>query len=93
MSPEELRAEIDALRVEIDRIDDEIAPLLERRMGLTAQVAAVKRKTCAPIHRPAREQAILSRLGTSIAPEYLPALETIYEAVFRASREIQEGLS
>jgi len=40
---------LDELRAEIDRIDDEIAPLLARRMSLAAQVAAVKRRTGAPM--------------------------------------------
>jgi len=83
---------LDKLRIEIDQIDDEIAPLLARRMALAAQVAAAKRETGAPVSQPAREQAVLARLGAGIDPQYIPALETVYKAIFRASKELQEGL-
>ena len=83
---------LEDLRNEIDAIDDEIAPLLARRMSLAAQVAAIKRQCGAPILQQDREQAILDRLGAAIEPEYQPALATIYKAIFRASREYQESL-
>jgi len=83
---------LDELRAEIDGIDDEIAPLLVRRMALAAQVAAVKRETGAPVLQPAREKAVLARIGAGTEAQYIPALEAVYEAVFRASREYQRGL-
>ncbi|MDR2686818.1 MAG: chorismate mutase [Oscillospiraceae bacterium] len=84
---------LDELRVEIDAVDDELAALLARRMALAARVAATKRETGAPVLQPAREKAILSRLGAGMEARYIPALETVYEAIFRASREWQEGLA
>jgi len=83
---------LDHLRSEIDKIDDEIAPLLARRMALAAQVAIAKRKSGAPVLQPGREKAVLARLGAGMDAQYLPALEAVYEAIFRASREIQEEL-
>ena len=83
---------LDELRAEIDAIDDELAALLARRMALAARVAAFKRETGAPVLQPERERAVLARLGAGMDPQYLPALETVYQAIFRASRELQEGL-
>jgi len=83
---------LDELRAEIDAVDDELAALLARRMALAAQVAAVKRGTGAPVLQPGREEAILARLGAGMDPQYLPALTAVYQAIFRASRELQEGL-
>jgi len=83
---------LDELRAEIDAIDDEIAPLLARRMGISAQVAMIKRETGGAILQPEREKAILARLGAGVEEQYRPALAIIYEAVFRASREYQRGL-
>jgi len=83
---------LDNLRTQIDAIDDELAALLARRMDLAARVAATKRETGAPVLQPARERAILARLGEGMEPRYLPALNAIYEAIFRASREYQESL-
>ena len=83
---------LDNLRIEIDSLDDQLAALLARRMALAAQVAASKRETGAPVLQPAREKAILARLGRTIEPQYLPALELVYEAIFQASRAYQRGL-
>ena len=83
---------LDNLRGEIDAIDDELAVLLARRMDLAAGVAAIKRETGAPVLQPAREKTILARLGELVDEQYLPALETVYVAIFRASREIQRKL-
>ena len=80
------------LRSEIDKFDDEIASLLARRMAFSKQVAAIKRESGTPVLQPDRENSILTRLGEQIEPHYVPALETVYEAIFRASRELQEGL-
>ena len=83
---------LEELRAGIDAIDDEIAPLLARRMALAAQVAAAKRATGAPVRQLARERAVLARLSAGMEAQYIPALEAVYEAIFRASRELQEGL-
>ena len=83
---------LDELRIAIDSIDNEIVPLLARRMALAAQVACIKRESGAPVLQPAREQAILKRLSGQVDAQYLPALETIYTAIFRASRACQEDL-
>ena len=53
---------LDKLRVEIDRIDDTLLRLYNQRMELVHKVGEVKNTTGAPIYRPEREQAILSRL-------------------------------
>jgi len=83
---------LEELRSEIDGIDDELSGLLARRMALAAQVAAIKRETGAPVLQPERERAVLARLGERVRPEYQPVIAKIYEAIFRASRELQEGL-
>ena len=81
---------LDELRIAIDSIDNEIAPLLARRMDLAAQVAGAKRESGAPILQPAREQAILERLSGQVDAQYQPALQAVYEAILRASRAYQE---
>jgi chorismate mutase len=83
---------LEELRIEIDAVDDALTALLARRMALAARVAAIKRETGAPVHQPERETAILKRLSEKMEPEARPAIETIYEAIFRASRAYQEGL-
>jgi chorismate mutase/prephenate dehydratase len=53
---------LDELRVNIDRVDDEILTLLNERMGYVHKVGELKNDTDAPIYRPEREQQIIDRL-------------------------------
>lgn len=53
------------IRREIDRIDDELLELIERRLSYVLAVAEVKQSVAAAalLLRPAREEAVLSRLA------------------------------
>ena len=82
---------LEDLRREIDRIDDEIAALLERRMNLAMEVARVKIAGGAQVHQPAREAEVLARLCAA-KPGMKQALKTIYGAVFQASLAQQHCL-
>jgi len=56
-------AELGALREAIDRIDDELLALLERRAAVVQQVGDVKRaRQMTAFHVPERERAIVERL-------------------------------
>lgn len=78
LSPENT---LDAIRREIDSIDDQILDLLERRFAATGRVKATKAGdgsiASSPL-RPAREAAMLRRLigkrGGAVSPELLVRL-------------------
>ena len=82
---------LEHLRGEIDRVDDELVALLERRMGLAMEVAQTKLESGEDVHQPVREAEVLARLcGTK--PELQAVLKTIYGGIFQASRAQQHGL-
>ncbi|MBQ1442047.1 MAG: prephenate dehydratase [Clostridia bacterium] len=53
---------LDDVRGEIDEIDKQLLELFVRRMHVAGKVAAIKKRTGAPIIQPEREQAILKRV-------------------------------
>ena len=55
-------ATIAALRRQIDRLDDRVLGLLNRRARLVQAIGAAKSKTRASVYAPAREKAVLARL-------------------------------
>lgn len=55
-------AELDSLRAEVDRMDDALLALIERRLTVTAAMTAAKQEGPWLLLRPAREAAILRRL-------------------------------
>ncbi|NOZ90401.1 MAG: prephenate dehydratase [Epsilonproteobacteria bacterium] len=53
---------LEELRVEIDKIDNTLLELYNKRMEFVHLVGELKNSTGAPIYRPEREQSILNRL-------------------------------
>lgn len=52
---------LEELRDEIDRIDDELISLFEKRMNVVMEVAEYKYKNNLPVLNSVREQAVLER--------------------------------
>src|SRR3954463_16214353 len=81
---------LEAIRHEIDALDDSMLELLIKRAALVAEVAAVKAQeggNGGPLFRPGREAAIMRRLlGRNLAP--LPA-----DVAVRVWREIISSLT
>jgi chorismate mutase len=70
---------LDALRREVDRIDDALIDLLRERMAVVARIAATKgdRERGRLALRPAREAAILRRLVERARPDGPPAVTIV----------------
>ena len=81
---------IEDLRVNIDKVDDEIIKLLNERMEYVKKIGELKNASGGHIYRPEREKAIISRLE-SIASKNLDrkAIEAIYFEIFSISRNLE----
>ncbi|MEO1958480.1 MAG: prephenate dehydratase [Nautiliaceae bacterium] len=81
------------LRKEIDRIDNELIRLLNKRMEIVKKVGELKNNTNAPIYRPEREKEIIDRLteiskkeGGILGKE---EIEAIFLEIFATSRSLE----
>jgi chorismate mutase / prephenate dehydratase len=82
--------ELDKLRREIDRIDDEITALLERRAAQAKRIGELKGG--APVYRPERESRILGRVAAKAAllpPERIGA---VFREIISACRALEETI-
>lgn len=78
------------LRKKIDKIDDEILQLLDKRMGIVREIGALKLKEKAFIYHPKREQEILKRLSNLKAKHITNnAIKSIYNEIFANSRYLE----
>ena len=84
--------ELDGLRREIDRVDDELIPLFVRRMALSDRVAAYKRENGRPTRSASREAEILAS-ARARAGEYGAYAEKLYRAILALSRERQDEVN
>ena len=80
---------LEEIRNETDKIDDEIAALFERRLKLVESVAKVKAETNASILKPTREREIISRLTQRHGEMSADYLKLLFTTVFDVSRSHQ----
>ena len=84
---------LEELRVEIDRIDQQMVQLFEKRMQVVAEVMAVKKAAGLPILDASREEAVVAKNTARLSD---PALADYYERLIRQmmalSREYQAKL-
>src|SRR5688572_11762453 len=83
--------EIKKLRDDIDRIDDELAGLINRRARLAQAIGELK--GAAPAYRPERETEILRRLAAANKGP-LPAerLSAVFREVISACRSLEQSI-
>ncbi len=81
--------ELNELRTEIDRIDDELVRLFGARMNIAAQIADYKKENNLPILMPAREREKLLDVAQQAGPEMANYTRVLYSMLFELSRSYQ----
>ncbi len=83
--------EIDAIRSDIDKINDEIFDALIKRLELSKEVAEYKIKQNIPVYSKEREEEILRRIGNKagVKAEYIIP---VFEAILDTSKKLQEDI-
>jgi chorismate mutase/prephenate dehydratase len=82
--------DIEKLRQEIDRIDDELASLLQRRAALAQRIGQAKGG--APAYRPERESEILRRVGRSQGALPAERIAAVFREIISACRGLEEAI-
>ena len=76
-------------RTEIDRVDDEMVSLLERRLELARTLGGVKKKEGLPVFDPEREQEVLKRLTKGRDSSQSKLINECYASIFEINKELQ----
>jgi chorismate mutase/prephenate dehydratase len=82
--------DIASLRGEIDRIDDELAALIQRRAGLAVKIGELKGG--APVYRPEREAEILRRLSAKSGALPAERLAAVFREIISACRGLEQAI-
>lgn len=79
---------LEALRRDIDQIDEQIVDLLARRLAKVQSVVAIKKSAGLPIYHPAREENLISQRREQASRAGLDAdhVEELYRCIMRQSR-------
>ena len=83
---------LEALRRKIDKIDDSLLELLNKRLSVVQEVGNLKNTTKQAIYRPEREAQIIDRLN-SINRGIITksAIEAIFLEIFAVSRNLERA--
>jgi chorismate mutase/prephenate dehydratase len=82
--------EIEKLRAQIDRLDDELAALVQRRAGLAQKIGTLKQG--APAYRPERESQILQRVSKARGPLSGERVTAVFREIISACRGLEEAI-
>lgn len=81
--------DLNELRLEIDKIDDELVRLFVERMDVSARIADYKKENSLPIFVPSREADKLRDVAHKAGPEMEVYTKVLYSMLFELSRGYQ----
>ena len=82
--------DIEKLRREIDRIDDELAALIEKRAAAAKKIGELK--AGAPAYRPERESQILQKVSASSGLLAGERMAAVFREIISACRGLEEAI-
>lgn len=82
--------QLNALRDQINDIDEKMLQLLEQRFAIVKEVGMVKQADNLPVKDEAREQAVLTRLrGQVTDPSLKPAIQAIFQTIMDEAKKLE----
>ncbi len=83
---------LDELRVEIDKIDDQLIKLFQERMDIAVKIGEYKKNNNIPVLNSQREREKLNDVADKANPEMKSYLRVLYSLLFELSRSHQEKI-
>jgi chorismate mutase len=81
---------IDALRDEIDRLDEQLVQALNARAGCALQIGQLKKRLQMEIYQPAREEAVLKHVrSVNPGPLDADAIARLFERIIDEARRLE----
>lgn len=88
-----MKPTLEQLRQEIDRLDEQILPLLNRRAALAVEIGAIKQSNGTALYVPSRERAVLQRLVSgNDGPLSHRSICRIYAEIMAASLALEHNV-
>ncbi len=84
-----MELDLNEIRGEINKIDDEIASLFEKRMILANDVAEYKRQNDMAVYDRRRERDIINRISSQVSEDLSSYSKILYATLFQLSRSYQ----
>lgn len=83
--------DITQLRLEIDKVDQQLLALFQQRMDISSQIADRKKEQNIPVFDPARERQKLLDVASKVEPQLENSAKVLYSLLFELSRNYQSA--
>ncbi|SDY88860.1 shikimate kinase [Tindallia californiensis] len=81
---------LEKLRTEIDKLDKDIAVLLEKRFKVSMHIIKQKKEEKLPLFHPERENEVINRVCSYVSDErFIEEIKCIQNLIIRMSRQVQ----
>jgi len=87
---EERRRDLKELRLQIDRLDDQIAHLLAERMDVASEIGELKSRNSMPIRNEGREAEVLLHVAGIAGEEKAEYVKEVYRALIAQTSKYEE---
>ncbi|MBP2098683.1 chorismate mutase [Enterococcus rivorum] len=78
-------------REKVDSLDKELVALLEQRMDIVTEIAAIKKATNQQIFDPVREQKVIEKISSYVSnKQYQEVIAETYQGIMDASKNFQQ---
>jgi monofunctional chorismate mutase len=84
--------QLQALRKDINAIDDELVKLFIQRMETAGKIGSLKKEAGLPVLNVKREDEVKERLTADVPEVYKESVKKLYDSIFSISRNYQESL-
>lgn len=84
---------LDELRVEIDKIDNQLIDLFQKRMDVAAKIGQYKKENNLPVLDSSRERKKLNDIASKADDEFKSHLRVLFSLLFELSRSHQEKIT
>ena len=85
-------SQLQALRKDINAIDDELVKLFIQRMETAGKIGSLKKEAGLPVLNVKREDEVKERLTADVPEVYKESVKNLYDSIFSISRDYQESL-
>ena len=90
----ELENKIKPFRIEIDKLDEELVRLLNKRAAAATKIGHIKREYQVPVYVPTREEEVLTHVkGLNPGPLSNEAIGRLFERIIDESRRLERETS
>ena len=80
---------LEEYRLEIEKIDEELAKLICKRMEMSYKIGEFKKQNGLPVYDPKREETLKEKNLSKVEEKYREGYSEIFDEILKVSKDLQ----